>query len=297
MSTHYEGREVIVNADVVSRLIELGFSQYEAQAYLGLLGQEPMTGYALSNATGIPQPKVYETLRRLVRKGVAVPVPGDPARFVALPPAQLLSQLDNDFRRRLSDAEVGLARAAGADGEAELTVLRVVRAWSSIEDGAVDLLEQARRHVYISVNLDEPGRVIEAIERLDSRGVPSEILHFGDAPLTVSHGRLLRHQTTDGIVYRHHQARHLAIVADGSKVLWSLAADGTDWESVSADDALLAAAVKGYIRHDIYVQQIAQDFGDVLSERYGPGLEQLVVPRERQARDTAPKRSRRRQTA
>jgi hypothetical protein len=47
----------------VQRLIELGFSQYEAQAYVGLLGREPLTGYALSNVTGIPQPKVYETLR------------------------------------------------------------------------------------------------------------------------------------------------------------------------------------------------------------------------------------------
>ena len=45
--------------DVVGRLTELGFSVYEARAYVGLLGQEPMTGYALANLTGIPQPKVY----------------------------------------------------------------------------------------------------------------------------------------------------------------------------------------------------------------------------------------------
>jgi sugar-specific transcriptional regulator TrmB len=286
-----------MDEDVVGRLIELGFSQYEAQAYLGLVGKEPMTGYALANGTGIPQPKVYETLRRLVRKGVAVPVPGDPARFIALPPAQLLSQLEGDFRRRLSDAEVGLARATAADGEAELTVMRVARAWDVIEKSAIDLLGEARRHVYISINLDDPARVIEAIERLDSRGIPSEILHFGEAPLNVSHGRLLRHETTDGVIYRHHQARHLAIVADGSKLLWSLAADGHAWESVSTDDALLAAAIKGYIRHDIYVQQIARDFGDVLTERYGPGLEELVVPQRAETRGTAAKRARRRQSA
>jgi sugar-specific transcriptional regulator TrmB len=286
-----------MDEDVVGRLIELGFSQYEAQAYLGLVGKEPMTGYALSNATGIPQPKVYETLRRLERKGVAVPLPGDPARFVALPPAQLLSQLEGDFRRRLSDAEVGLARATAADGETELTVMRVARSWNVIEKSAVDLLGEARRHVYVSINLDDPARVIEAVERLDSRGIPSEILHFGEAPLNVSHGRLLRHETTDGILYRHHQARHLAIVADGSKVLWSLAADGRAWESVSADDALLAAAIKGYIRHDIYVQQIARDFGDVLAERYGPGLEDLVVPQRPESPGTAAKPSRRRRSA
>lgn len=287
----------MADEDVVNRLIELGFSQYEAQAYLGLLGQEPITGYALSNVTGVPQPKVYETLRRLVRKGVAVPVAGDPARFVALPPAQLLSQLDRDFRRRLADAEIGLARAAGADDEADLTVLRVARDWPAIESAATDLLRQVRRHVYLSLNIDDPEPVIEVLEELDARGVPSDILHFGDAPLTVTHGRVVRHETTDGILYRHHQARHLAIVADGSKVLWSLAADGSKWESISTDDALLAAAVKGYIRHDIYVQQIAHDFGDELSKRYGPGLESLVVPQSPPGRKPALRRPRRHQSA
>jgi HTH-type transcriptional regulator, sugar sensing transcriptional regulator len=53
-----EGATVTSHQGPVQRLIELGFSQYEAQAYVGLLGREPLTGYALSNLTGIPQPKV-----------------------------------------------------------------------------------------------------------------------------------------------------------------------------------------------------------------------------------------------
>ena len=40
----------------VQHLMELGFSQCEAQAYVGLLGREPLTGYALANVTGIRQP-------------------------------------------------------------------------------------------------------------------------------------------------------------------------------------------------------------------------------------------------
>ncbi|MGH9300202.1 MAG: hypothetical protein ACRDZT_09820, partial [Acidimicrobiales bacterium] len=95
-------------------------------------------------------------------------------------------------------------------------------------------------------------------------------------------------------------ARHLALVVDGTRVLWALAADGASWEAVTADDSLLAAAIKGYVRHDIYVQQISKDFGDVLAERYGPGLEELVVPRrtvEAQPRATTTKSPRGKRSA
>src|SRR5260370_16055474 len=100
----------------VERLIELGFSHYEARAYVGLLGQPPITGYALSNVTGIPQPKVYETLRRLARKGAAIPIEGEPVRFVALPPAQLLAQLETAFHRRLAGAGGGPTRLVTPPG-------------------------------------------------------------------------------------------------------------------------------------------------------------------------------------
>ena len=41
--------------DLVQLLHELGFSQYEARCYVGLLGQEPQTGYSVAKATGVPQ--------------------------------------------------------------------------------------------------------------------------------------------------------------------------------------------------------------------------------------------------
>jgi HTH-type transcriptional regulator, sugar sensing transcriptional regulator len=262
----------------VERLIELGFSHYEARAYVGLLGQPPITGYALSNLTGIPQPKVYETLRRLARKGAAVLIEGEPVRFVALPPAQLLTQLETAFHRRLADAEVELTRSVTPAGEGNFRVLPVLTQWDEIEKNGVEMIDGARRHIYLSLNCGHAAAVISAIGRADGRGVQSDILHFGPAGVEVTNGRLLRHLSTDGVVYRHHQARHLALVVDGTQVLWALAADGTAWDALRADDHLLAAAVKGYVRHDMYVQQMAKDFGDILTERYGPGLEGLVTP-------------------
>jgi sugar-specific transcriptional regulator TrmB len=264
------------NAASVERLLDLGFSHYEARAYVGLLGREPMTGYALSNLTGIPQPKVYETLRRLARTGAAIQVAGEPARFVALPPQRLLEQLDSQFRQRLADAHVELTRPTATDAQGEFRVLRSMTDWPDIERQAIGMIDAATRHFYVSLNCDEPASVVAAIHRADARGVEGDILHFGPSEVSIENGRMIRHLSTDGVVYRHHQARHLAVVTDGTRVLWALAASGADWDAATANDALIAAAVKGYIRHDMYVQQITEDFGPVLEERYGPGLGALV---------------------
>jgi len=260
----------------VQRLTELGFSQYEARAYVGLLGREPLTGYALANVTGIPQPKVYETLRRLAAKGVVAAMEGEPARFVAVPADQLLAGLEGTFRERLAGAQRELASATEAPAAARYRVLRAFTSWPEIEERAVAAIDGSRRHVYISVNCPDPRGIAAAIGRADGRGVVCDVLHFGEPIVELRHGRTVGHDSTRGVVYHRHQARHVAVVADSADVVWAVAGDGADWQSVAGRDQLLAALAKGYIRHDIYVQQIWDEFHDVLAERWGPGMQQLV---------------------
>ena len=263
--------------ETVRQLVELGFSHYEARAYLGLLGQDPMTGYALANATRIPQPKVYETLRRLVHKRAAVQVGDDPARFAAVPPARVLENLSSDFERRMAEAEAGLRRISPAAGP-EFKIARAMRAWPAIASHATDMISSARRHVYLSSHADQISDLAASVQAADARGVRLDILSFGKPQVIPEHGRVLVHASTEGVLYRHHQARHLALVADSCEALWALAPDGTSWDAMAARDPLLAALVKGYIRHDGYVQEIYAEFRDLLRERYGPGLAKLVVP-------------------
>lgn len=260
----------------VARLIELGFSQYEAQAYVGLLGREPMTGYALSNVTGIPQPKVYETLRRLAAKGIVAPVEGEPARFVAVPADQVLRELEGAFRDRLAGAERELARAGEAEGTDGFRVLRSLRGWAEIAQRAVAAIDGAGRHVYVSLNCPDPRPIAAALSRADDRGVACDVLHFGGPIVRLRNGRTLGHDSTRGVVYRWHQARHMAVVADSADVVWAVAYDGARWEALAGTDRLLGALAKGYIRHDIYVQRIWADFHDELAVRYGPGMQGLV---------------------
>lgn len=282
------------HAKVVDQLVMLGFSQYEARTYVGLVGKPAMTGYALSNATQVPQPKVYETLRRLEEKRAVVRIGHDPARFVAIAPDVLLEQLESRFHGWLADAKQGLEQFAQEGPSVDLHVFEGSRQWDTIAHTAAAAIEDAARHIYISAHAEQLGDLRDVLCGADTRGVQIDALCFGKSTLHFEHGRILTHSSTDGVIYRHHQARHLALVVDNAAALWALAPAGDDWDSVSGDDPMLTSLVKGYVRHDMYVQQIYGDLREDLDQRYGPGLEALISRSEVRP---APARQRRRRPA
>jgi hypothetical protein len=147
------------------------------------------------------------------------------------------------------------------------------------------MIGRAERHVSLSAHAHHLARFAKAIGAAQERGVWFDIICFGKVRLTLRNGRLLQHASTEGVVYRHHQARHLAVVVDSRDVLWALAPGGDDWDATVTTDALFVALVKGYVQHDLYVQQMHADFPKELAARYGPGLGRLTRPaKERPAR-------------
>ncbi len=53
---------------ITEHMKALGFSVYECRAYLALLEEYPLNGYALSKASGIPRSRIYEVLKSLIGK-------------------------------------------------------------------------------------------------------------------------------------------------------------------------------------------------------------------------------------
>ena len=60
---------MVVNS-IISRLIKIGFSEYEAKAYTGLLKTNPVSAYELSKISGIPSSKIYQVIAKLIERGV-----------------------------------------------------------------------------------------------------------------------------------------------------------------------------------------------------------------------------------
>ena len=80
----------MVNTVVQELAALLGLTDYESRAYLALLREGPLTGYAVAKAAGVPISKSYEAVEGLARKGGAVLIPGEPARHAPVTPDALL---------------------------------------------------------------------------------------------------------------------------------------------------------------------------------------------------------------
>lgn len=261
---------------IAGRLTQLGFSQYEARTYIGLLLANGATGYSVANDTGVPQPKVYETLRRLVERGAAARTGEKPARYTAIEPDVLLKGLEADFAARVAAARSDLETLPHRVVPAELLPVSRLLTFADAVETAAAAISEARSRVYLSAKRDELTGLGPSVTTASDRGVEFVMIHFGRLPFASPRGRVTRHASTDGTLYRSRLARHLGVVVDSRWSLWGVAKDGKNWEILTSESPLIAGLVKGYIRHDMFVQRIFADFPTELEARYGSGLLELA---------------------
>jgi HTH-type transcriptional regulator, sugar sensing transcriptional regulator len=267
---------------IAGRLVQLGFSQYEARTYVGLLVcADAATGYGVANETGVPQPKVYETLRKLVERGAAIQVGERPARYAATPPDELLGALEREFQARLVAARQGLESLPHlglADPVLPVSGLSRFEAAAARAEAAI---ARAHTRVYLHGRSEELRPLAPAVAAASDRRVEFVIVHFGPLPFARPRGQVVRHESTEGTLYPARKSRHLAVVVDSEWSLWALARDGQRWEGMHGDGPLLAGLIKTYIRHDLFVQRMYADAPELFEERYGPGLLRLgLAPAE-----------------
>lgn len=260
---------------IAERLTQLGFSQYEARTYVGLLVSDGATGYGIANETGVPQPKVYETLRRLVDRGAAVLTAERPARYAAVPPSDLLAALQKEFGAKVEAARAGLESLPQRTAARGGLLLARLDSLADATERAIAAVATARTRVYMSGRGEDLKGLAPAIDEASERGVQFVIVHFGRLPFRTPRGKVIRHASTEGTIYASRKTHHLAVVVDSRWALWALARDGHDWEVLHGDAPLVASLVKSYIRHDLFVQRMYADLPNELEALYGPGLLQL----------------------
>jgi len=245
-------------AELIAALIRLGFSQYEAQAYTALVGQQPMNGSEVSKRAGMPPSKVYETLARLEAKGAVLASHSEPVRYSAVPHADVLASLRAKFGADLDIVTAALDRLPAAD-EPGLV-------WSLHDKDAIDrafirVIAAARASIFAGLwdeELDQLGPALEAASR---RGIETHVAIYGTR--TLAGPRTYDLGKCGASARLRLSGRRLAVVAaDGTSTAVAEYGDRTPDEAVLTTNRVTSLLAVEYVKADISGRLLINALGD-----------------------------------
>jgi len=158
----------------ITFLLNFGFTQYESKAYLSLVAQSPLNGSQLSKASGVPRPKIYDTLRSLKDKGLAAEL--GQGLFAPLPPEELLKRLRHDHTANLDALEEAfkIIKAPPA-----YDYIWSFRGYERVMSKAKEMIASAEFEIYLRVFPEEARVLDRELLRAAERGVSIKHISFG----------------------------------------------------------------------------------------------------------------------
>jgi len=101
---------------------KVGLTQYEARAYIALVGRGLGDAATLATAAGIPRTSAYKVLESLAEKGYAKPTGGKPILFRPTPPLDVAENLKTAIQEVFEKLAL-LHRVVAEHGEPQLVYL------------------------------------------------------------------------------------------------------------------------------------------------------------------------------
>ncbi len=247
---------------IIERMQNLGFSQYEAKVYLALLQQPNVTGYELAKNSGVPASKIYAILNKLIAREVVQAIDSDPKKYIPQPPEEILSRMRGDFLETVDLVSEKLQQLYKRTDTADEHIWNLTGR-SSILRKLLDFITEAQHSVFLSVWDEELDEIAASLKKAHKRGVQISVVHFGRQVLNI--GQEYRHGREHQIRIERGGRRIVLIVDDRKVILGHFSEDGSS-NAVWTSNKGMVLLAKDYIIHDIYTILMMQKFGDEAME-------------------------------
>ncbi|MEM3094410.1 MAG: helix-turn-helix domain-containing protein [Nitrososphaera sp.] len=91
------------SSDLPDSLEEFGLSKYEARAYLTMIGKGSLAASEIAYYANLPRTKIYQTVKKLEKKRLAVVSKQKPLICSAIPPEEAFAEIVNLHERRVKN--------------------------------------------------------------------------------------------------------------------------------------------------------------------------------------------------
>lgn len=255
---------------ITRKMTDLGFTQYEARAYICLLQNFPATRYEISKKSGIPRSAIYDVIQRLETFGAVNAISSKPEKYVPLPPDKFVELLENRYNSKIKEFYDSVANL---EVEIESENLWNITGYNNMILKAKEMITNAQHQIYLSTWNREIQELKTELKDAVDRGVKVILFSFTK---TVDFGHVYSYNIDEkrlGKAWEH----KIILVCDMEELLMGEARKDFPRKVAWSRNKAIAGIAMNHIILDItlYGLRMGVDIGDAVIEQH-PGELELV---------------------
>jgi sugar-specific transcriptional regulator TrmB len=245
------------NQDPIDNLVKLGFSEYEAKAYIALLRENPITGYQLAKLSSVPRSMIYEVLGKLVARGAAMTLRKEGSMLYA--PVSAVEFLDQ-LRREHEDLVTSLKDdLTSLDSSSDLDYVWNIEGHENIMAKAEEMIGRARERICLSLLPETFSSLQITLIQAIGRGV--RVVVYSTRKLDLPGGRVVV-APSPGEAQDQVEGLWLILAIDGQEVLIGEMLTENRARASWTGSPLFVFVTEHHMRTDPYLPQILTLLGD-----------------------------------
>ena len=252
----------------------LGFTEYEAKAYLALLRGSPATAYAVARESGVPRSKVYGVLGGMAERGVVFISHGEPVRYAPLPSRELMQSRRREAEELLTAAEDELEEYAKQDaGGANDDRIWDIEGRGEILSRLKELIGRAKERILLHVWREDAPELEEELAKAAERGVKITVMAYGDPEYDFA--QVYLHEPGPEQITREYGGRWIILSVDAGEIVAGIVSPGEVAKAAWSSHPGIVMPITEQVKHDLYIAELLGSHREVLEEAYGPSLKKL----------------------
>jgi sugar-specific transcriptional regulator TrmB len=246
-----------MNEDLLGNLARLGFSEYEAKAYVALLGKSPVSGYELAKSSGVPRSMIYEVMGKLVARGAAMVLrTGAATKYAPVPAMEFFDQLQREHESLVESLRDELGSLSSSP---DLDYVWNIEGHDNVMAKGVEMIGQAKEQVYLALLPATFPFLQKALAQAIARQVRVVIYTTDD--LALPGAQIVTAHVSEETLG---QARGLGLILaiDGEEVLIGEWLTRTQARASWTSSSLVVFLAEHHLRTDLYLPEILAMLGD-----------------------------------
>jgi sugar-specific transcriptional regulator TrmB len=258
--------------ETIELLKQLGFGEYESQAYIALLKSSPLNGYELAKASGLPRANIYSVLQKLEKRSAVVRLDApEGARYSPVPPKDLLWRLRSNYEAVIESAQNALESVTAPTEHEQVWN---IHGYSVMLEHARSLVDSSQKDLLTALSPDEASALESNFSAAEARGVKITNLCTSACLNECGHcrGNIFRYSVAD-----EKGKRWLVIVRDGEQVLAGEIGLGDETLAVLTQQQILVELISWYIYHSIALATVLNDLGGRIEKFLQPATLSMLA--------------------